>query len=88
MHRYAAATARLVIKGMMLVLFAPFVVSVCILIFRLTGRMGPGEMQPGMETPGYGGLLLFQLVCILLLAAGGAARLWLARRAAPAPPKG
>jgi hypothetical protein len=45
------------------------VVSLCVLYFKLTGRLTDGPMFFDLETPTYGALLLFQSVCVAILAA-------------------
>ena len=45
------------------------VISLCILYFKLTGRLTDGPMYFDIQTPAYGPLLLFQGISIAIIAA-------------------
>ncbi len=44
------------------------VISLCVLFFKLTGQLSDGPMYFDLQTPTYGGLLLFQGICIAIIA--------------------
>jgi UDP-N-acetylmuramyl pentapeptide phosphotransferase/UDP-N-acetylglucosamine-1-phosphate transferase len=83
MKNFGITLARMLIALFMLVLFLPFVISLCVLFFKLTGSLADGQMYEGMRTPSYGGLLVFQVICLGLFAACMFVRARLAVRAAP-----
>jgi hypothetical protein len=52
-----------------------FVISIVVLIFRLTGRLSEGErMYLDARTPTYAGLLSFQAICFVVISACFAVR--------------
>jgi len=52
-----------------------FVISICILFFKLTGLVSDGPMYFEMQTPTYAGLFQFQAICIAIISACFAARI-------------
>ena len=42
-------------------------ISICILYFKLTGRLAEGAMFFGMQTPSYHGLIVFQILGLLIV---------------------
>lgn len=51
------------------------VIAICILFFKLTGRLSDGPMYFEMQTPSYAGLFLFQAICIAIISVCFAARI-------------
>jgi UDP-N-acetylmuramyl pentapeptide phosphotransferase/UDP-N-acetylglucosamine-1-phosphate transferase len=73
--------ANLAIGAVLMVVGLCFVVSLCVLFFKLNGQLAEGEpMYMDLATPTWGGLLLFQAGCAVVLAACILLRRALARR--------
>lgn len=58
---------RLVVSLLFAVVFAYFVVSVCIGLFKVTGVLTDGPMYFEFHTPSYAALFLFQAACVPVL---------------------
>ena len=52
-----------------------FVISICILFFKLTGLLSDGPMYFDLQTPSYAGLLKFQAISIGIISACFAVRI-------------
>jgi hypothetical protein len=46
-----------------------FVISICILFFKLTGLLSDGPMYFDLQTPTYAGLFQFQAIAIAIISA-------------------
>ena len=46
-----------------------FVISICILFFKLTGLLSDGPMYKDLQTPTYAGLFKFQAVSMAIISA-------------------
>ena len=73
--------ARFVIGVVVLIVTLYFVISLAVAYFKLTGRIVEGQrMYLDMYTPTWAGLLIFQAVCVVILAVGLFLRAKLSRR--------
>jgi hypothetical protein len=57
-----------------------FVISICILFFRLTGLLSDGPMYRDLQTPTYAGLFKFQAICMAIISACLALRIRLGQK--------